>query len=264
MPRQARIVSNSRIYHIIIRGNERKDIFFDDEDRKRFIDIMKTKIEESCSKLFAYCLMDNHVHLIIYEGSEGIAQIMKRINVSYVSYFNTKYKRVGHLFQDRFRSEAIEDDHYLLEAVRYVHNNPVKASIVKKASDYKWSSYNLYKADEGGILEKDTVLGIFSEDPQKAIVFLEEFNEKDSDVKLIEYESRSRDQIRLEEEKEARKIIGEFLTRKNIPYDYCLSQKKIRNELIDELTVKGGLSIRRTAKILGLSRGLVEKVLSRK
>lgn len=104
--------------------------------------------------------MDNHVHLLMSEGTEEISKIMKRINVSYAYYFNQKYGRIGHLFQDRFKSEGIEDDTYLLAATRYIHNNPVRANIVKHAGEYKWSSYGIYinhQKDFHGVIHKETV-----------------------------------------------------------------------------------------------------------
>lgn len=84
------------------------------------------------------------MHLMIREGMEDVAKIMKRITVSYVYYFNKKYKRIGHLFQDRFRSEIVEGDGYALSLTRYIHENPVKAGVVRGIGDYKWSSYNGY------------------------------------------------------------------------------------------------------------------------
>lgn len=104
--------------------------------------------------------MDNHAHLLVNEGEDEISRIIKRIGTSYVYYFNKKYGRVGHLFQDRFKSEAIEDDSYLLAVVRYIHNNPVKAGIVKNASSYRWSSFNAY-IEEGipqNFIDRDLVL----------------------------------------------------------------------------------------------------------
>jgi putative transposase len=110
MPRSGRRLSASKTYHVMIRGNERKAIFLDDEDRAYFVSMLAMKNLERRFAVYAYCLMDNHVHLIINEGEEGISRIMKRLQVSYVHYFNQKYGRSGHLFQDRFKSEAIEDD----------------------------------------------------------------------------------------------------------------------------------------------------------
>ena len=110
MPRQVRQISKSQIYHVITRGNERRNIFLDDEDKKRFMDILCEKKRDKEYVLYAFCLMDNHVHLIIREGTDTISRIMKRINTGYAYYFNKKYKRVGHVFQDRFKSEAIESE----------------------------------------------------------------------------------------------------------------------------------------------------------
>lgn len=261
MPRQARTLSKSRIYHIMIRGNERRNIFLNEEDRTCFIDTIFIKLKASGSKLYAYCLMDNHVHLIIGEEKEEIAKIMKRINVSYVLYFNRKYKRVGHLFQDRFKSETIENDNYLLEAIRYIHNNPVKAGMVKKASEYKWSSYSIYTTDKEGLIEKETVLGIFSEDKKRRLELFKEFNEKDCETKFIECEETDNEEKRLEEEKEARAIIDGYLSRNNITNNGYLENKQIRNELIIEIRNKGGLSIRRIAEVLGVNRGIVQNVV---
>ena len=103
--------------------------------------------------------MDNHIHLLLKESSEGLATMMKRINVSFAYYFNQKHQRIGHLFQDRFKSEPIENERYLLAVIRYIHNNPVKAGIVKKPEQYKWSSYNSYLSlQEPGTKLVDTVL----------------------------------------------------------------------------------------------------------
>ncbi len=133
MPRQQRNKSKSGYYHIMIRGNERKNIFLDEQDKSRFVEILNDKKKSVSFYLQAFCLMDNHVHLMISEGVDDIARVMKRITVSYVYYFNKKYKRIGHLFQDRFRSEVVEDDNYVLSLARYIHQNPVKAGIVNQA-----------------------------------------------------------------------------------------------------------------------------------
>jgi len=260
MSRQARKLSETSTYHIMIRGNERRKIFLDNMDRKIFIDTLQTKIKAGEGKLFAFCLMDNHVHILLGEGNETIASIMKRLNVSYVMYFNKKYKRVGHLFQDRFKSEVIETDSYLLEAIRYIHNNPVKAGIISKAADYKWSSYRLYKSDSDGIIDKEFILSMFSDNTKKAILLFEEFTEKYSNMELLEHDERDHEEIRVAEDQEARVIINEYLHHKNLTKDNLISNKNIRNELILELRNKSGLSIRRIAELLEINRGIVQKV----
>ena len=108
----------------MLRGNERKDIFIDEEDKKKFIKTVIQKKADKAFKLYAYCIMNNHLHLVIQEQKEPISRIIKKIATSYAYYFNAKYKRVGHLFQDRYKSETIEDEPYLLSVIRCVHNNP--------------------------------------------------------------------------------------------------------------------------------------------
>ena len=95
-------------------------------------------------KLYAYCLMGNHLHLIIRVEKEPLEQIFKRICGRYVYWYNAKYHRVEHLFQDRFKSEPIEDERYFLGAIRYIHQNPVKAGLVKKVGEYPYRSYSCY------------------------------------------------------------------------------------------------------------------------
>ena len=141
MPRQARTKSSTNIYHIMLRGINRQKIFLDDSDRRHFIKYMKEVKTDSPFILHAYCLMDNHVHLLLKETETPIEIIMKRIGVKYAIYFNIKHSRTGHVFQDRFRSEAVEDDRYFLTVLRYILQNPVKAGICPDPGDYRWSSY---------------------------------------------------------------------------------------------------------------------------
>ncbi|HCC07424.1 MAG TPA: transposase [Clostridiales bacterium] len=155
MPRKRREISSTGIYHIMIRGNEKKNIFIDEIDKYKFIKILREKILKTNSIIYAYCLMDNHVHMIVKENTTSISELIKSINVNYVGYFNKKYKRVGHLFADRFKSEVIEDEGYLLMVIRYLHNNPIKAGIVNKADDYKWSSISEYLSDSSFIQSGD-------------------------------------------------------------------------------------------------------------
>ncbi|WP_236905052.1 transposase [Clostridium formicaceticum] len=127
MPREAREKSETRIYHIIIRGANRQEIFHDDEDRIRFLETFEKYKNNTKMKVHGWCLMGNHAHLLLEEGSEELSVTMKRIGVSYVWYYNWKYKTTGHLFQDRFKSEKVEKDDYLLTVIRYIHQNPFPA-----------------------------------------------------------------------------------------------------------------------------------------
>ncbi len=171
MPRLARLKSPNTTYHIIMRGNEKKDIFLDRKDKSRFIEILTKMKEKYNYRLEAYCLMDNHVHLLINDNKNDISQIMKSINVSYVYYFNNFYGRVGHLFQDRFVSEVVADDRYLLAVSAYIHNNPVRAGIVKKPEEFQWSSMREYMGiePEKTIVYYDRILGVCSSSYSEAI-----------------------------------------------------------------------------------------------
>lgn len=138
MPRAARKRSVSGIYHIMLRGADRRIIFADDEDHETFLSILSRVRERSEFDLYAWCLMGNHVHLLLREGKEPLELIFKRIGVTYVQYYNWKYQLNGHLFQDRFRSEPVETDAYFLDVIRYICQNPVKAKLCSSPFDYPW------------------------------------------------------------------------------------------------------------------------------
>lgn len=151
MSRQARKHSGTGIYHVMLRGINRQDIFEDDEDYTMFVRILSglnsRPSGESAAPLFvchifAYCLMSNHVHLLVREKDWPLGAIVKSIASSYVFYFNKKYGRVGHLFQDRFKSEPCDDMSYFFTLFRYIHQNPLKAGLVKNVSDYRFSSWS--------------------------------------------------------------------------------------------------------------------------
>lgn len=143
MPRSARKKSGSGIYHVMLRGINRQVIFQDDEDCDKYLQCLAECKAVSGFTLHAYCLMGNHLHLLIQEGKEPLEQIFKRIGVRYVYWYNWKYKRTGHLFQDRFKSEPVNEDSYFLAVLRYIYQNPVKAGLCQRPVDYPWSSCGL-------------------------------------------------------------------------------------------------------------------------
>ena len=144
MPRAAREKSSTGIYHVMLRGINHQIIFEDDEDYQKYLQTLKTYQEKSGYIIYAWCLMGNHLHLLVKEETEDLGIAFKRIGASYVYWYNWKYGRRGHFFQDRFKSEAVEDDSYFLTVIRYIHQNPLKAGIVKDITDYRWSSYGEY------------------------------------------------------------------------------------------------------------------------
>jgi len=140
MPRQPRKISGTGIYHVMLRGVNRQRIFEEPADYERFLLHLLQVKRNSEFKLFAYCLMSNHVHLLLKENEVPLAQIFKRLGARYASWFNKKYDRCGHLFQGRFRSEPVESDAYLITVLAYIYQNPVKAGLCNSPENYIWSS----------------------------------------------------------------------------------------------------------------------------
>ena len=162
MPRSARKESGYGIYHVMMRGINRQAIFDDEEDCRRFMCILAdlpfqydddgVLLPIRTCVIYAWCLMTNHFHLLVMEKDWKIADVIKSLASSYVYYYNKKNERIGHLFQERFKSEPCNDMDYFITLLRYIHQNPVKAGIVKDAADYEWSSWRqdyLQKATEG-------------------------------------------------------------------------------------------------------------------
>ncbi len=257
VPRKARVKSETGIYHIIWRGANRQEIFHDDEDNEKFLDILhKYKLKCELS-IYAWCLMSNHIHLLIKEGCEDISITMKRVGVSFVRYYNLKYSTTGHLFQDRFKSENVENNKYLLTVVRYIHQNPVKAGIVLQSEEWRWSSCSGYYGKTPylkDMLDCENILKMFSTDSVTAVERFKEFNErKNSDTCLGDQVNKRK--ISDEEARiEIKKLLGmiEIAQVKSLP-------KVQRNEIL--LKVKGieGLSLRQIARIFGVSLNLVFK-----
>ena len=247
MPRQARKKSESGIYHIMLRGINQQQIFEDSEDFEKFLQILKDCKAVCEYKLFAYCLMGNHIHLLVREEKETIEQVMKRLATRFVYWYNIKYQRVGHLFQDRFKSEPIEDDAYFLTVIRYIHQNPVKAGLCKNLSGYKYSSYNDFFEDSN-LIDKDFVLSIIS------IEEFEEFNLENTNDKCLEIEEKPI--IRVTDE-QAQKIIYKYSKCKTVAEFQNLNIKQ-RDRCLIKLR-ENGLSIRQISRLTGVTFGIVRK-----
>lgn len=252
MPRKARTRSSTGIYHIIMRGINRQIIFEDSEDYIQFLESLTRQKETSGIEIYAYCLMSNHVHLLIKEGNEDLGTVFKRIGSSYVYWYNWKYNRRGHLFQDRYKSEAIEDDGYFLTVIRYIHHNPLKAGITKELSEYRWCSYNEYTTRKN-ICNVDTGLGIFSNDTQKAIGLFKEFSADRIDTHVLEYD----DHIRWSDS-EAKAFIKDIASVQN-PVEIQSFNKELRDDLI-RICKQQGLSIRQIERLTGISFGVIRKL----
>ena len=145
MARPLRIEFPGAMYHVIVRGNERKAVFRDDADREFYLGRVAHYREKFGFRLLAYCLMSNHVHLAIETGHQPLSRIMAGLQSSYTQRFNRRHGRVGHLFQGRYKAFLVEKDRYALALLRYLHENPVKARIVARPEEYVWSSDRAYR-----------------------------------------------------------------------------------------------------------------------
>ncbi len=162
MARKPRIHVPGGFYHAILRGNDRQDIFYTKGDRAHFLLLLQQGIEKYDCRFHAFCLMTNHIHLLIQVGDKPLSKIIQNISFRYTRYLNKKKKRIGHLFQGRYKALLIDADTYLLELVRYIHNNPVRAGIVKDALEYPWSSHKCYLGKENrSYVTTDWVLSQF-------------------------------------------------------------------------------------------------------
>ncbi len=171
MPRQGRIDYPGALNHIIGRGIERKAIFKEEADKVAFLKRIKENLAKSSMRCYAWCVMDNHFHLLMETGKTGLPEFMRRLLTGYAVYYNTKHKRSGYLFQNRYKSIICDKDRYLLSLIRYIHLNPVKANVVgiEKLNKYQWTGNKELIGDEDeGIIERQEVLGYFGKRQQQA------------------------------------------------------------------------------------------------
>jgi REP element-mobilizing transposase RayT len=159
MARPLRIEFPGALYHVVARGNERKAIFRDNADREFYLRRLAHYREKFGFSVWAYCLMDNHVHLGLEMGKVPLSRVMAGLQTSYTQYFNRRHRRAGHLFQGRYKAFLVEKDRYALAMVRYIHENPIKAGMAKRAGEHAWSSDRFFRQGEGPAwLDLDRVL----------------------------------------------------------------------------------------------------------
>ncbi len=185
MVRQARLDAPGTLHHVMIRGIERSPIFKDDQDRQDFISRMGMLARETETRILAWALMRNHVHLLFFSGPAGISKFMRRLLTGYALGYNRRHRRNGHLFQNRYKSIICEEGRYLLELVRYIHLNPLRVSAVKSMGEldhYRWSGHGvLVGKGRNDWQERNYVLNQFHEREGKAIRAYRQFMEERKD-----------------------------------------------------------------------------------
>jgi REP element-mobilizing transposase RayT len=144
MSRPLRIEYSGAVYHVVCRGNNRQRIFIDDLDRRRYLEKLVHYCELKEVSLLAYCLLSNHIHLLVETPQGNLSKMMQAFQTSYTLYFNRRHGRSGHVFEQRYKALLVDKDNYLLQVSRYIHRNPVAAKLVERPQDYRWSSYGAY------------------------------------------------------------------------------------------------------------------------
>ena len=247
MPRAARKESSTGVYHIMLRGINQQQIFEDDEDYDKFLEVLGDCKIVSGFKLYAYCLMGNHVHLLVRVVDENLETIFKRIGVSYVYWYNLKYSRTGHLFQDRFKSEPIESNEYFFTVIRYIHQNPTKAQLVDSIEAYRWSSYRDYAGDRPSALT-DTASVLKSMPLGEFVAFNQEAND---DTCLEE------SQVHKLNDNDAKEIIKR-ITNCGTAAEFQKLDNQTRMLYLGKLKDEG-LSHRQISRLTGTSKGSVQR-----
>lgn len=251
--RSARLRGESDIYHVVARGVGRQIIFEDDYDRLCFLRLLGQELEEHDGALLAWCLMDNHVHLLLRLELDKLSQLVRTVNSSYAIHFNKRHDRVGHLFQGRFSSEPVDSEPYLLMVIRYIHQNPVRAGTSDTCDSYRWSSYHaLVTGEEGAVpVARDDVIDLFG-----GIGELVEFHSRlDESITCLDVNRGGR---RYLEDEDARIVATSVLG--DMRLEEVASLPRGRRDAAIRAMLSARLSIRQVERLTGVSRGIVAAV----
>ena len=244
MPRQARRMSSTGYMHLIVRGNGRQALFEEEQDYIRYLETLERYCTETGVSVCSFCLMENHVHLLVHGEAEQTTLLMKKLGISYSEYFNRKYERAGHLFQDRFRSEPVEDEAYLLTVFRYILRNPEKAGICP-AAEYPWSSYRAY-GNPPAFMDLQAIYSLLGDREQ-----YDAYIGSDNEDVCMEYIAPVRD------DNWARSVLHEYLGTESGTSLQKLGRGE-RNEALRLLKEKG-LSVKQIERVTGISRNIVQR-----
>ena len=282
MSRPLRIEFPGAIYHVTSRGDRREPIFDDDRDRLAFLDIVGAALDRFDACSLAYCLMDNHYHLVLHTRRANLSLLMRHLNGVYTQTYNRRHHKVGHLFQGRFKAILVDQDAYLLEVCRYVDLNPVRANMVRHPADWPWSSYRAHVASQTPPLWLDTLavhgylLGrdvANSRDTKRAALRYTKLVEQGKDVRLWDDALKQqiflgddtfieRMQALLEPERARSPEVPRVQrrTRKDTIRTYLKAYD--RNEAVARACREGGYTLSAIAQEVGLSVSRVSRIVA--
>ncbi|MDD4359476.1 MAG: transposase [Syntrophaceticus sp.] len=240
----------------MVRGINRQNIFHNKEYYSKYLNILRQVASDGGHHILGYCLMRNHVHLLIDTGESGISEIMKRLGIRYAQWYNRKKERCGHVFQDRFKSETVETERYLLTVIRYIHQNPVKAGIVANAEDYPWSSCRSYYRESDflpGLTHTQPILSLFADRTTKAVPLFRHYMEEPNDDQCLEDIEPKRVTDTL-----ASELIKKALQGHKVVILHEMPELE-RNMILRKLKEEDGLGIRQIMRLTGLKYWSVYK-----
>lgn len=220
MPRFPRSYIQTSYFHVMTQGINKSYIFNKHDDKIYYIELMYKSIEQNNVEIIAYCIMDNHTHLLLkVDNLEDLIKYMHRLNTQYGKYYNKKYNRVGYVFRDRYKTEGIYSERQLSACIKYIYNNPIKAKICSNPTEYKYSNC------------KDTY----------------EFN--DDEYVFMDVEEKSQEEI-----------IDEYIINNGIDVEKIVKDKKILKEVIIDLKENKGVSLRKIAEKINMNRERIRRI----
>lgn len=246
MPRNSRKLLGEMLCHHMVQGINKEPIFKTEEEKKEYLLLLKKYYQQFKVDIIAYCIMDNHVHMLLYsEKIQNISNFMKQVNSIYAMHYNKKNNRVGYVYRNRFKSVPIMNREQLYTCIKYIHMNPVKAKIVEKESTYKYSSYNDYLNKKGFIHEK-ILKFIFSS--------TDNYIEKFQSIKYINLES---------ENKKLKEAFENFLIKENINLQQILKDRNYIKKFICYLISNNYKFLKKDiAGLLGISKSTLYRKLN--
>lgn len=245
MPRNPRNSYQTSFFHIIVQGIKKEYIFNETKFLNSYKNLLITYESKFDIKLLSYCIMNNHAHILICTDiTEEMSKYMQCVNTTFATYYNTEKKRVGYVFRDRYKSEPIYSQEYLINCIAYIHNNPVKAKMVKYQSQYKYSSYNDY-IHKKGIITPEKLL----------LVFKSENIDTDEFIRI-----HSKSTYNYEDyDKDTEEIINEFLKEYNKTFEEVKDSNKLTTNLIVELR-RNKKSKTEIGELFGMSRWKITQI----
>lgn len=248
MSRIARKNLNTTFFHIIVQGINKEYVFSKNKYIEKYKNLLINNLKKYNVKIIAYCIMNNHAHILLYtENIEMMSSYMKSINTSYARYYNKEENRVGFVFRNRYESEPIYEQRYLLNCIAYIHNNPVKANIVDSVEKYKYSSYKDY-INMNGIATKDTIKLVFGSTREYMYIYKEIHKNRvkfKDYVENVNYEKEYKDLSKIN----AKEII--------------LNKEKLK-ETIFNFVIEQKIPINKVSELLGISRYKISRIIHKK